>query len=68
MAAIMPEEKFRPSWRSFDYQELVDATDGFNEGTLFYYLFNSFNFYLLHMQLRILNTVEGIKKSCHLCI
>lgn len=35
MAAIMPEEKFRPSWRSFDYQELVDATDGFNEGTLF---------------------------------
>ncbi|XP_078162057.1 receptor-like cytosolic serine/threonine-protein kinase RBK1 isoform X2 [Carex rostrata] len=34
MAAIMPEEKFRPSWRSFDYQELVDATDGFNEENL----------------------------------
>lgn len=35
MATIMPEEKFRPSWRNFDYQELVDATDGFSEGRLF---------------------------------
>ncbi|KAJ3707827.1 hypothetical protein LUZ61_011532 [Rhynchospora tenuis] len=34
MAAIMPEEKFRPSWRNFDYQELVDATDGFSQENL----------------------------------
>ncbi|KAJ4733333.1 Protein kinase family protein [Rhynchospora pubera] len=34
MAAIMPEERFRPSWRNFDYQELIDATEGFSQENL----------------------------------
>jgi hypothetical protein len=46
MATIMPEVKFRPSWRSFDFQELVDATDGFSEGRLL--LFNWINFRKIH--------------------